>query len=610
MSKPACPIEMHGGRVCGREMYDANGLCLCHSDSSRHNAEAFQHEITGMLERGDCDFTNFVFPVAAIFEGHTFTRPAYFDGVRFWNRAEFGGAKFESHASFVGASFGSPATFDGAVFHSDLDCHDAVFRSDASFASATFQDETRFGATTFQAKVTFAEATFAGAIVFQSATFGGEALFEQAAFKGAEFGSAVFRGRAHFQHATFEGKAVFDQADFAQFATFQAARFEQLAGFTGATFQNEVILSAGFQGDAAFNNAAFCGDTSFDGATFQGSADFMSSVFGDPMSFSATTFMGTRFQRKAQFARARFRGEADFSGATFEASAGFIGAEFQREARFFHMSFRQEAHFVSATFGAAARFVGEKINIVKNGVRVEPMDNRVFSSEADADFRSAVFSQPTRVVFHHVSLRRTRFLDVDVREVILTDVEWAARSSGHFAVWDELGTSDDERNHELIAKLYRQLKHNYEERRDPIRAGDFHVGEMEMRRLARPPNTRIRRFLKRNVCSLALYKWISWYGEDYMRPFWRTVTVILGFAAAFALVPALALQTSTDPMQPQPVHGWWPHMLYSLMCFLLRGDKPFEPMTLAGYYASVIEGIMGPPLIAMFVLALNRRFKR
>jgi len=46
------------------------------------------------------------------------------------------------------------------------------------------------------------------------------------------------------------------------------------------------------------------------------------------------------------------------------------------------------------------------------------------------------------------------------------------------------------------------------------------------------------------------------------------------------------------------------------MCFLLRGDKPFEPMTLAGHYAAVVEGILGPPLIAMFVLALNRRFKR
>ena len=87
------------------------------------------------------------------------------------------------------------------------------------------------------------------------------------------------------------------------------------------------------------------------------------------------------------------------------------------------------------------------------------------------------------------------------------------------------------------------------------------------------------------------------------------IAVIVGFAAAFAYVPALALQTA--PSSPShPVHGFWPHLVYSVMCLLFRGDKPFVPVHFGGHCASVAEGVIGVPLIAMFVLALNRRFKR
>jgi hypothetical protein len=87
------------------------------------------------------------------------------------------------------------------------------------------------------------------------------------------------------------------------------------------------------------------------------------------------------------------------------------------------------------------------------------------------------------------------------------------------------------------------------------------------------------------------------------------VAVIVGFATAFAYLPALALQTAPSS-PPHPVHGLWPHLVYSVMCLLFRGDKPFVPVHFGGHCASVVEGVIGAPLIAMFVLALNRRFKR
>jgi len=114
---------------------------------------------------------------------------------------------------------------------------------------------------------------------------------------------------------------------------------------------------------------------------------------------------------------------------------------------------------------------------------------------------------------------------------------------------------------------------------------------------------------RRYLSAIAFYRWISGYGEDYVRAGAWILGVILLFAALFTL-PSFALQTSPSSGPPQPVGGFWPHLLYSVMCFLLRGDRPFQPVHLAGHYVSVAEGFIGPPLIALFVLALNRRFKR
>ncbi len=277
------------------------------------------------------------------------------------------------------------------------------------------------------------------------------------------------------------------------------------------------------------------------------------------------------------------------------------------------MSFSREALFADAVFGGAVCFVGARMRLTEDevppGAAVPPVsevlrtiiENLVFSSAADTYFRSAIFAQPTRAVFHHVYLGKARFLNTDVRQVDFTDVDWAWRSGGHFAVWDEFSPEDDSKNYRLIGKLYRQLKHNYEEQRDPITAGDFHMGEMEMRRLAAAGRS--------ERSCLWLDKWISGYGESDVLALRRILLAICAFAA-LTWLPGFAIKASGDGGAAVGVYDVFPRLLYSVMCFLLRGNRPFEPVALAGHYAAVLEGIIGPALLAMFVLALNRRFKR
>jgi uncharacterized protein YjbI with pentapeptide repeats len=378
--------------------------------------------------------------------------------------------------------------------------------------------------------------------------------------------------------------------DFSVFFFPDGWRFLKVEFNGGAPSVEETV----FQGDANFVRATFGGDAIFVKAEFLGEASFSEAVFQ-----SKALFPGVKFGRKAEFASAKFQSDAMFNSAEFTGEASFWQATFGGGTDFGAATFHSEAHFNHAVFADEVVFVGE--------------DNlKVFSDTADTDFRWVRFHGAKKVLFQHVFLGRARFLNADVRRVDFTDVEWPKRPGGRFAVWDEFRPEGEgeEKDYALIGKLYRQLKHNYEEQRDPITAGDFHFGEMHMRRLSNPPKNRFARFLKRNLSFLAFYRWISGYGEDYILPLVWIAGVILVFAAAFVYIPAFSLQASTSSGAPQPAAGFFPRLLYSVMCFLLRGDKPLHPEHLAGHYLSVAEGIIGPPLIAMFVLALNRRFKR
>jgi len=471
------------------------------------------------------------------------------------NKCDFTRFVFPDSADFVHRDFEAPVWLADATFWGPVTFEGAQFRAQAEFRGATFQREANFVGVSFQTPVDFHHARFHGETSFRDATFVREAVFKQAAFQGrAVFSSAQFRREAQFQTAVFR--------------------------------------------DADFSRATFQGDAAFDSATFEGAADFSETAF-----HCAARFLSATFQSRGDFDEATFQSQAFFHLATFEGQADFMGATFTGIAVFRVAMFRGTVHFSDAQFHGEAHFVGSDANGVFSR---EP--------ELEADFSSAHFDQPEKVVFQRVFLGQARFVGADVRRLDFTDVKWATRplTRTRCAVWDELApeVEDEPKDYALIGKLYRQLKHNYEEQRDHITAGDFHFGEMHMRRLSNPWKNGFWRFLKRNLSFLAFYRWISGYGEDYILAGLWIIGVIVAFSLAFAYIATFALQPSPASAASLPMQNFWSRFWYSLMCFLLRGDRPLQPMHPAGHYLSVAEGVIGPPLIALFILALNRRFKR
>ena len=164
-------------------------------------------------------------------------------------------------------------------------------------------------------------------------------------------------------------------------------------------------------------------------------------------------------------------------------------------------------------------------------------------------------------------------------------------ASARFGLGAEKGTPD-RRNYVVIAELYQQLKKNYDDRKDYWTAGDFHYGEMEMKRLACPRLTWPSRFeaklsgrprlskvgewcgkLQSNTWLLsrlrswhqrfglaAWYRRASDYGESWGKPLLWLFAVLVLFAALyplFGLKPAegksaAAKTTSVQAQTPSP----------------------------------------------------------
>jgi hypothetical protein len=77
-----------------------------------------------------------------------------------------------------------------------------------------------------------------------------------------------------------------------------------------------------------------------------------------------------------------------------------------------------------------------------------------------------------------------------------------------------LDGSADERDYQMIADTYRQLRRNFDAKGDYRTAGHWHFGEMEMKRLHSDWRAGWARWRSRNLGLIALYKYASAYGES------------------------------------------------------------------------------------------------
>jgi uncharacterized protein YjbI with pentapeptide repeats len=388
----------------------------------------------------------------------------------------------------------------------------------------------------------FLKRAFVARCVFNKATFQQDVDFSSTEFiRGADFGSARFNGHASFVRSIFGADSTFNGARFKLGADFTFAIFNGRIGFERTRFiETAEFSSVSFDGETSFVKSSFTQNAVFSDADFVRSVSFMQASFGEPAYFTQTVF-----HHDAVFVWTRFSKGAFFNGTNFAGMADFRRAAFLGPAEF------RETHF-----------------------------RRDGTSACGPVFCLAQFSSPETVVFYRAYLGQALFHNCDVSKIAFSSVEWRTRpSNGKRMVFEEMvdlsieiasalkvGEETTEiRDFGLIAELYQQLKKNYDDRKDYWTAGDFHFGEMEMKRLASgPPGpvvravlpkslvykksiTELRRWFHRRLSLVAWYRYASQYGESFGRPALWLFFSLLFFAA---LYPVAGLEySSQDSLQ-------------------------------------------------------------
>lgn len=362
-----------------------------------------------------------------------------------------------------------------------------------------------------------------------------------------------------------------------------------------------------FPRDVDFHGVIFNIDADFDGAKFYGSANFERASFARNASFEWSTF-----EKSVYFVRARFNGVVWFRQAQFHKEAAFIGtafvlktcfngvkfsedadfesAEFKDDVSFHSTEFLQDATFEHTTFAGRVTFSGYLHTPVRDG-QILNLANVVW--------------KPDLVHFRDTNLSRCSFRNTDCRKIELTNVRWPS-VSGRKVVYDEIALVNmpGQKGWAHIEKLYRELKQNYEDRKDYERAGEFHYGEKEMRRL----NSETRFGLR---AILFMYRALSGYGERVWRPLVWLVVLAVGGAGLYielGLAPESRDAVSSDAVLCWPA---FPEVLrYSLETMLVQKPMDLEPTTEAGRWFRVFQSVFGPVVLGLFVLALRQRLRR
>lgn len=438
---------------------------------------------------------------------------------------------------------------------------------------------------------------------------------------GYNFEYVEFPLDAHFWHAKFTGDVLFAKAKFSGEARFNFARFSGTVDFRYAKFSGEV----------AFNEAEFSRLTDYSHAEFSEKVNFILTKFYDEADFLFTkfyaksTFFGAKFFGKIFFDRINFLGWTDFSYVEFSGTVFFRKAKFSGEAVFSNVTFDSSAKFVKCLFSDKVQFsnsiLTEKARITFDN---ENQDDVAFQKEAD--FIAMTTYEGAVLHFRKISIETCRFLETDLRKVQFSDVTWPR--SRRTCVYDELAPdvkwinwdkSEDKKEadkpdrfqYSLIAQLYRHLQSNFMESNNYSQAGEFHIGEREMMRKSKGK-------WRQYFCTDVLYKIVSNYGESFIRPFAWLVSMLLLFPAIF-LWGGVELSVKAKSASYYPFEGilsehWCSY--WTLICknvMFLTYSRTDLTNTLIYTYQKALAGIelvLIVTLIAFFLLALRRQFKR
>ena len=404
--------------------------------------------------------------------------------------------------------------------------------------------------------------------------------------------------------------------------------------FSDCVFENEISLQCTFRKKANFANcefkssvdlegSRFCAEAQFSRSNFDGYLDvsrveFLSSVKFDYCTFAGSVTFSAGFSGAVEFEGAIFSGEVDFEDSEFRGEVSFYGSRFEQQTNFTETKFTHDVSFNFATFCDSVRFGNPS------------WGGSCFIGESNLSLAHCKIEYPNRFSFHTLRLKPAWFINVDVKNLVFTNVEWDPVSI------EENGTELDSLR--LLAITYRQLALNAEENHRYSEASKFRYLAMDAARVERGNHRRWNRRWWRqqntlrsklrnlrliwrglSIWDLNWWYWVaSGYGERLGRAVLGLVTIWFFFSIVFTFVgfvrwePKTTTETEAKFATIDAYGGPLPlrkALTYSAAVITLQKPEP-KPATAIAKSSVLLLTVLGPTQAALMALAIRRRFMR
>lgn len=311
-----------------------------------------------------------------------------------------------------------------------------------------------------------------------------------------------------------------------------------------------------FKGYIDFTDAAFQGDAYFALATFDAYVYFNGAEFKAYADFREATFKGD-----ADFTNATFKGNANFMDPTFERDVQFVGATFEGSAMFFGATFKGYAYFMEATFREGLYFMHTTF-------------------QGDAEFSGAEAKKPFLLLYPWHKDRP--FAIARSGETGYRLAKQAARntgdyrSAGNYHYAEQCAINSGQRDRAVWRPWEKEF---WWGELSPIRAwGEFFIGR----------------------CLFG-------YGERPLRVLCAALAVVLCWTCIYWVGGVVV--GATEEGVPIIAHELPSSLYFSIVTFTTLGYGDFQPLPHLRLVAAA-EAVLGAGLMALFIVALARKFTR
>jgi len=565
-----CQGKQHDSTPCPKQVVSGTHWCIFHHPNKDQELVAkfedeFPHEYERQMSKTVdkfLDFTGFHFPSKREFKG---VLPSIFFNGAVFNQDLYFGTENQN------CQLNGPTHFEHCQFKGNVYFHNVNIHSGINFMHSKFEGDTYFYNTYSLDFNSFEYSEFIGNVDFQGSDIC------QAHFLGGIFNKAT-----HFKDTSF-----FEQADF------RNSTFKNITYFDGSTFEGSVdFQGAVFENRADFFNNDFNKKANFDGVKFNKLAFFDNSQFND-----LATFKNTNFGDSASFCRVYFIKGVDFSNAIFLNTTLFDYSNFKEVSNFQEIVIQDIMSLRQTMVEGRLNF---NVKEWKDSQRNEKTTLIIFNDPIVTQ-NGKIILEGTLGKIDKQLIKGVSLLNTELEKIEFINEEWPHLNNNvnlrktcideyllkpYYT--QELAILHYDVTAPQVGQLYRRLRENYENAKRYSEAGDFLIGEMEMRRKYDPS------WYNRQL--LRLYKELALYGESIGRPlFWSGLLIVLATGCITFVLNRSITQTE------------FLSMFIDILPQVFMSFFPFGQATT--FYFFIIK-LLGSLLLGAMFIAVRRRLER